>query len=177
MMVDFAAKACYRRHLYQDLRPYTCIFQSCVYRDTPFKNRDDWTDHIGIDHRMAPDWASILCPLCQKETGEGRSECSIHIATHLELIALDALPFECDSDNESDHALPLGCDADNTDRSSTTKTVKNQFDIQGQKHTVPELHRRFSPISPKEHGATRDDTSVHQILCDLCGKLLKKSSM
>jgi C2H2 type zinc finger protein len=53
---------------------------------------------------MAPQWKSIVCPLCKTDTGDGRTSCSLHIATHLEEIALAAIPASCgtDEDNDSD---------------------------------------------------------------------------
>jgi hypothetical protein len=70
----------------------------------PFKNRKEWTEHIGLDHEMAPEWRNMPCPICQEQTGGGRKACSIHIATHLEEIALAALPTDLEVGDESDQS-------------------------------------------------------------------------
>jgi hypothetical protein len=57
---------------------------------------------------MAPQWKSIACPLCKAETGGGRGSCSLHIATHLEEIALAAIPAACGTTDESDSENDTG---------------------------------------------------------------------
>jgi hypothetical protein len=89
----------HRRHLYSDLRPYICIFEDCPAKEHQFSIRDDWVEHIGVAHGLAPEWQSISCPLCGVETGNGRASCSRHIASHLEEIALAALPNTSEIDD------------------------------------------------------------------------------
>ncbi len=43
-----------------------------------------------------------ICPLCREETGHGRLKISLHIASHLEEIALAALPTGPESEQNSE---------------------------------------------------------------------------
>jgi hypothetical protein len=110
-------KVCYmpdpsRKHLYLDLQPYTCFYASCSYSSTPFMDRQLWSNHLELDHKLGPHWESITCPLCSEVTEPGKSRILIHFARHMEDIALAALPREVESEDES------GSDADR--RSETT---------------------------------------------------------
>lgn len=82
--------------------PYVCIFHDCPYSNMPFKNRAVWTDHLGLDHGFAPEWEAQFCQLCLEPTARGREAVSIHLARHMEEIALAALPRAVNSDANSE---------------------------------------------------------------------------
>jgi hypothetical protein len=90
-----------RKHLFTDLRPYTCFFANCAFVDNPFSNRQLWVGHLEIEHGFGPAWEGIECPLCLEHTGNGKGLVLTHFARHMEDIALAALPRGVDSDVES----------------------------------------------------------------------------
>ncbi|KAH6103215.1 hypothetical protein HBI69_201440 [Parastagonospora nodorum] len=95
----------WRKHLYLDLQPYTCLYDSCMFSAKPFANRQLWSQHLELDHQLGPSWESVVCPLCLEATDAGKSKMLIHFARHMEDIALAALPREVESDNESENEI------------------------------------------------------------------------
>jgi hypothetical protein len=82
-----------------------------------FPQLDTVMAHMAYEHGLAPDWQSLECPLCLQQTGDGRSVISLHIARHMEEIALSALPTSPDSDSDSDgHSNPASlAESDDTE--------------------------------------------------------------
>lgn len=108
----------HRKHLYVDLRPYTCVFDSCSFTQEPFATRQLWSDHLELDHRLGPVWDSIQCPLCLDTTESGKSAVLIHFARHMEDIALASLPRDVESDAECESDIVSSDDSDTTDEIS-----------------------------------------------------------
>ena len=92
----------HRKHLYADLRPYTCFYAVCPYNQHPFSTRQLWSDHLELGHDFGPAWQPVQCFLCLEMTGEGKSTILSHFARHMEDISLVALPPTVDSDEESE---------------------------------------------------------------------------
>jgi hypothetical protein len=97
-----------RKHLYADLQPYTCVYISCQYSQTPFASRQLWSDHLELGHKLGPSWEEVQCPLCQHGTGSGRNTILTHFARHMEDIALIALPPAIDPDVDLDRSIESG---------------------------------------------------------------------
>lgn len=93
----------YRRHLYSDLQPYTCIFEKCAFSRTSFNTRKLWNAHLELDHNFGPAWESVKCPFCLESTESGKREILSHLARHLEDIAAAAIPQDVESDTESEY--------------------------------------------------------------------------
>jgi hypothetical protein len=62
-----------------------------------------WGEHLDRHHEKA-----ICCPLCLESTDKGKASIILHIARHMEEIALVALPRDVDSDAESDSGSSKG---------------------------------------------------------------------
>lgn len=92
-------KSAWRRHLYNDLRPWQCLEPSCGQKGG-FSTRVNWVSHLSLDH-FGPEWKDSECPLCRKKTGCGKIVILNHFEGHLEEISLAALPLKHDSDTES----------------------------------------------------------------------------
>ncbi|KAF2865319.1 hypothetical protein BDV95DRAFT_507335 [Massariosphaeria phaeospora] len=92
----------WRKHLFKDLRPYTCFHPGCSFSATPFSDRQIWSNHLELDHYFGPEWQSRECALCLEPTGTGKSATLIHFARHMEEIALAALPRGIDSEANSE---------------------------------------------------------------------------
>lgn len=91
----------WRKHLFADLRPYVCPWDSCLHDVAVFQSHNAWINHFCEEHDIVPRCNGIVCPLCLENTGGGLSAVSGHIARHLEDIVLAALPRKVDSDNGS----------------------------------------------------------------------------
>jgi hypothetical protein len=89
----------YRKHLIQDLESYSCIFAACHFVSIPFSGRNDWSNHLTLDHSNHDMWKSFRCPLCYQKQGE--NTLLLHLAKHLEEVSLLALPRDVESENAS----------------------------------------------------------------------------
>ncbi|KAK3681305.1 hypothetical protein B0T22DRAFT_523440 [Podospora appendiculata] len=89
------------------MEPYVCLDRLCPHNKAPFKDRDTWVSHLAVDHAMEPRWRSIDCPLCKEKIKAGKSVIIQHLQTHLEGLALSALPGDPDSDAEANSETPL----------------------------------------------------------------------
>ncbi|KAK8004772.1 D-serine dehydratase [Apiospora arundinis] len=49
----------WKKHLMDDIRPYTCILDDCSSPETLYMLRSDWTRHIENDHRKS--WQCLHC--------------------------------------------------------------------------------------------------------------------
>ena len=91
-----------RKHLFADLQPYVCPWDQCLGNTTTFRSRNTWVSHLGQEHNLASHRNGSACPLCLESVGDGLGAVGVHIARHLEDIALAAIPRNVDSDDGSD---------------------------------------------------------------------------
>ncbi|RTE84357.1 hypothetical protein BHE90_001085, partial [Fusarium euwallaceae] len=94
----------WKRHLYEDLRPWQCLDVDCHFVAT-FFTPQGWAFHLGHDHGLEPEWKEFTCPLCLSSTGSGQLAITKHLGSHLEEIALAALPADIDYDTDADEEL------------------------------------------------------------------------
>ncbi|KAJ0120487.1 hypothetical protein J7T55_015216 [Diaporthe amygdali] len=104
--VRINTNSAWKKHVYGDLRPWICLKEDCAVAIEAFRTREDWISHLALDHRMAPEWNLIECPLCRAEAGPGRFSITKHLSHHLEEISLAALPADCEFDEESEVSEP-----------------------------------------------------------------------
>ena len=99
-----------RKHLFADLQPYVCPWDQCLGNTTTFRSRDTWINHLDQEHTIASHWNGLTCPLCLESAGDGLGAVSVHIARHLEDVALAAIPRNVDSELEAIYPceLPAG---------------------------------------------------------------------
>ncbi|KAL8979961.1 MAG: hypothetical protein Q9205_004831 [Flavoplaca limonia] len=86
-IINPATTHAWHRHIFTDLRPYTCMYQPCRTPDKLYPSRHDWLGHIHDIH----DIESLLCPLCQAVM-ETVKQYEQHVARHMEELALFVLP-------------------------------------------------------------------------------------
>ncbi|KAK7443092.1 hypothetical protein Landi51_09295 [Colletotrichum acutatum] len=72
----------WKRHLFNDLRPWQCLEPSCGHKGI-FSTRGDWVSHLALDH-FGPEWKGAECPLCRNDTGSGKITILKHFGGHLE---------------------------------------------------------------------------------------------
>jgi len=64
-----------RKHVYADLRPYTCLAPSCLTPEKQYAHRHEWIDHMSQSH-----WTIFLCPYpCGEENFARPSHLIRHI--------------------------------------------------------------------------------------------------
>ncbi|RSL41865.1 hypothetical protein CEP53_012506 [Fusarium sp. AF-6] len=57
----FQERSRWRKHLTEDLCPYTCPFSDCSTMDTLYITRKAWKDHIDKDHGSSQHWQCLAC--------------------------------------------------------------------------------------------------------------------
>ena len=75
------------KHIFKDIKPYTCSLPSCSIPDKMYDSRREWFSHETTAHRRE----SFICTLC-KNTLISPKQYERHVARHLEEVALFALP-------------------------------------------------------------------------------------
>ncbi|KAK2063388.1 hypothetical protein LY76DRAFT_642561 [Colletotrichum caudatum] len=107
--VKITNNSLWKKHLFKDLRPWICHIIPCQYGPQPFKSREDWTQHLALEHGLVAQWHSIECPLCMESPGHDKVEILKHLSSHFEEISLSSLPAgvasDCDSESVSATSL------------------------------------------------------------------------
>ena len=118
-----------RKHLYLDLCPWICHDLNCNFGTELFQTREDWIQHLGLEHGLYPEWNSFSCPMCHDETGDGKFAITRHLSSHMEEISLAALPAGIDLDNDSDMDSAVEDKSDDTEECHRCKIRKNRTDM------------------------------------------------
>ena len=85
------------RHIFQDLRPYTCTFQDCFTRQITYASRHEWFFHFENSHSIS----NLECPLCREDM-QTPKQFERHVARHLEEFALFVLPVSEEDESDVD---------------------------------------------------------------------------
>jgi len=146
-----------RTHVFDDICAYNCIFLECSQNQGLFRDRKALTDHLASYHGIDENTVLQVCPLCLDGISGGLASISLHLARHMEEIALAILPQATDSDVESS----------SDDETNTAVLSENERECSAKKQ--PEQH------SNNKEGAIRcicgstEDTD-RLILCNNCSQ-------
>ncbi|KAI4606938.1 hypothetical protein J4E83_009849 [Alternaria metachromatica] len=99
--VRFQRTKAWKKHVFEDILAYACFFAECHTTRVFFENGDGLMSHLQDQHGMDVRVSDVTCPLCVEFTSRDRDVLSLHIARHMEEIALAILPSGVDSDDES----------------------------------------------------------------------------
>ncbi|KAK0716630.1 hypothetical protein B0T21DRAFT_296735 [Apiosordaria backusii] len=68
----------WKKHVYGDLKPYTCLVEDCIAPERGFGRRHEWMEHVQQNH-----WHTYSCPFGSCNTPlKSMSECKAHFKTH-----------------------------------------------------------------------------------------------
>ncbi|KAH7152101.1 hypothetical protein B0J13DRAFT_255243 [Dactylonectria estremocensis] len=73
-MISTSSWRAWKRHVFGDLRPYTCIFSDCIESNADFDRRHRWQLHVSQHH-----WRSWICPFSCEGTFPSATELKLHI--------------------------------------------------------------------------------------------------
>ncbi|KAF5680066.1 tetratricopeptide-like helical [Fusarium heterosporum] len=121
----------WKRHVFRDLRPYTCTYDDCPNPDKMYATRHDWIYHEMQMHRRQ--WKCQQCDisygkrdLMADHLGSSHSSCAtgqlsvlLDITQHMEEIALFVLPSSTDSDDTVSVAARVSSRGNNGKESKT----------------------------------------------------------
>ncbi|CAG1999660.1 unnamed protein product [Fusarium graminearum] len=109
-MTSARTRAAWKRHVFGDLRPYTCVFPDCAEFNTDFHRRHDWQLHVSKFH-----WRSWTCPFRCQQPFSSNAELSNHIKYHHlqtgtdgEIKSVTALGEKPAPDDTSSHCVLCG---------------------------------------------------------------------
>ncbi|KAJ9497557.1 hypothetical protein H2202_006981 [Exophiala xenobiotica] len=99
----------WRRHLAEDICPYTCICDTCPSPETTFVTRQAWIDHMeGEEHSVSKGW---FCLICEAST-EYRTESYLsahYMKYHAEFITANQMQTLLDSSLLAFSTTPICC--------------------------------------------------------------------
>ena len=138
----------------------------CNYGTQLFRKREDWVDHLGLQHGLYPEWKSFTCPICHEDTGDGELIITRHLSSHMEEISLASLPAGVEIDDES-----------NSGASDTSQTRREKVECRvcGRPDFSDEMELCFHPPAPahwfhiwcRQTANTRQPVVAH--FCGVCG--------
>lgn len=99
-IIQIATTQSWHRHVFTDLRPYTCVFQQCRTPDKLYPNRREWLGHMQGTHNTT----ETLCPLCKLALGTAE-QFERHLARHMEELALFVLSRDGNEDEGEEGIL------------------------------------------------------------------------
>ncbi|CVK89853.1 uncharacterized protein FMAN_04008 [Fusarium mangiferae] len=73
-MIQVASKVAWKKHFYQDLRPYLCLEEDCSTPHYRYARRRDWMSHLLREH-----WTIYICPFGCDLRFTSRNECREHL--------------------------------------------------------------------------------------------------
>ncbi|KAI3337532.1 hypothetical protein HD806DRAFT_543143 [Xylariaceae sp. AK1471] len=106
-------RSVWKKHLFQDLGPYTCLEEGCP--------------HLGLEHYQ--EWESIRCSICNEATGSGRTTLTNHIACHLEEISLTLLQTDDEPDGEADNDTEISSSRAKSTESDAPDTSQEPWTV------------------------------------------------
>jgi hypothetical protein len=77
----------FRKHIAEDLCPYTCLFPNCPKKLALYNTREAWRAHIDEEHRSAPYWKCFVCKQSSERFENGENFIAHIKADHPEIIS------------------------------------------------------------------------------------------
>ncbi|KAF4339309.1 transcription factor [Fusarium beomiforme] len=109
-MISAKTRKAWKRHVFSDLRPYTCLLTPCIESNSDFDRRHDWQSHISEYH-----WKSWSCPFRCHDPYSSVAELTVHIkarhlpeATDNELRTISSLCSQSVPENSANECLVCG---------------------------------------------------------------------
>ncbi|KAL6915506.1 hypothetical protein FSST1_007001 [Fusarium sambucinum] len=85
VMVSITTRDVWKTHVFRDLRPYTCLMETCATPDHLYLRRSDWANHMRREH-----WKIWQCPFECSGNFDSASTFKQHINTkHRTDVSLD----------------------------------------------------------------------------------------
>ncbi|KAM0493016.1 hypothetical protein ACHAP8_009545 [Fusarium lateritium] len=169
-MISAKTRTAWKRHIFGDLRPYTCVFSNCTNSNIDFDRLHSWQLHVSKYH-----WRSWSCPFKCQQSLSSAAELSSHIKDH-------HLPTG--TEEEIRLVTTLGEKPASEDTSSTC--ILCGHPVVGLKKYVKHVGRHLEQLAlfalpnleienPKREAETREQNSVKpgtgaKYVCKICGK-------
>lgn len=139
--VNFQRTKAWKKHVFSDILAYACFFAECCNTRVFFEDSDALMTHLEDQHGMDVRISDVECPLCMEFTSGDRDVLALHIARHMEEIALAILPSGVESDEES--ACDSASDSISTDSYYTPRARRSEYPKDS---TEPKSHSRYPGV-------------------------------
>jgi hypothetical protein len=131
-----------------------------------FENSEALMTHLQDHHGMDVRISDVTCPLCAEFTTGDRDILSLHIARHMEEIALAILPSGVDSDDESADDLKSETTLSEDQDDSQTRLIECAVEFNDKRNSKsPELEYPGTVINVVDaptHTSATSEPSAHQ---------------
>ncbi|KAH3958234.1 hypothetical protein HBI88_244650 [Parastagonospora nodorum] len=97
----------WKEHVFKDICAYTCVFPECPKSGILFEEQSLMASHIESQHGAKSGVLYIICPLCKEDLKGPAGAGSIHLARHMEEIALGVLPNNAEVEDDSETSSSL----------------------------------------------------------------------
>ncbi|KAI8940618.1 hypothetical protein NX059_001890 [Plenodomus lindquistii] len=112
----------WKKHVFNDILAYACFYGECSTQNIFFEDHEAMMGHLEQHHDMDTSTSDVSCPLCIEYTTSERSALSLHLARHMEEIALSILPLSVNpDDSEVDSETEGGIHSKDSDPSAITQ--------------------------------------------------------
>lgn len=91
--------------MFKDVCAYTCIFPDCPITGVLIEDNVSMMSHIRSQHCTRPGFLDIVCPLCRESVKGPVDIAAVHLARHMEEIALTVLPRGEELEDDSDSSV------------------------------------------------------------------------
>ncbi|KAI4225419.1 MAG: hypothetical protein L6R40_008367 [Gallowayella cf. fulva] len=166
-IVNITTTKNWHRHVFVDLRPYSCLFQPCKTPDKLYSSRREWFAHVCGAH----DTGDLSCPLCKISVGTTKLF-ERHVGRHLEELALFILPRDAGSDEDEGYDEDFephdSNDGERASQSETNSVGTNKISAQHFRHRSeePALSVLEAPEPPSPSDEERGSQSKTNITFD-----------
>ncbi|OJD33094.1 transcription factor c2h2 [Diplodia corticola] len=140
MSVNVKDRRQWKEHVFHDLRPYVCLVPGCQLET--FNDRSSFGSHLVTYHANDPLVTQQQCPICHKTAFTSQPCFLLHVARHMEEIALAALP----SGVESDSLVEDNVSTDDEHELARAVTTDLENNNTKDKRSRPPRHRSLSSI-------------------------------
>lgn len=103
----------YRKHVFEDLKPYVCTIDGCEEPRTLYNHSALWPEHES-SHLVSPP-RMAECPFCAAIFQQRALPYFKHVSTHLQEVSLSVLPHPADEDD--------GFDSDDSNNDETASSA------------------------------------------------------
>ncbi|KAJ9614446.1 hypothetical protein H2200_002582 [Cladophialophora chaetospira] len=144
--IDCSIGGRWRRHLADDVSPYSCIHEDCPKPKATFATRQAWTNHmVGEDHSTGTFWACLIC------LDNFRYEAEMLLADHIkekhqQHVSSDQIPTMLDACQQTLSATDLSCPLCSEDEAEETRSSLDH--IVEHVHSFALLSLPWAPDAP-----------------------------
>jgi hypothetical protein len=167
--------------VFTDLRAYTCVFPKCSLFGAFFGDYEAMANHMASQHCETSGLLETTCPLCTEHVQGPVRSAIIHLARHMEEIALSVLPRGEELEDELDiwDELDDWNDAPSFDITSSwtykDKPFLGDLQLYDLDHLSPNVFKRPSINMVEKNNRASQPSRPLTFQCSICEKRFRRA--